>query len=605
MKQLLQDVSYIKNLLRSFFSISVIIAVTSCGGNIDEQDKAAIREDFKKEDGFFSKLDPIDPVAGLTRKDYENLFKKNELIGTEEDIKPSLPDVSGLMFAPEPPIIDNDKLVTLSVTEDVPLKEVLVELARRADIDVEIDSAISGGIILRAKDKPFSEVIERVARMANLRYSIDDGVLKIQRDTPYLVHYRMNLLNMVRTSSGSMNISTDLVSGAGSTSDSSGSGLSGGSNISLSEVSDQGDIWQIVEDGLKNIIGEKEEGTVAAIPADISDAGLAIEDSKVISMSRPAGVISMFARKQEHDEIKKYLDYVQFSASSQVLIEAKILEVKLNDEYRTGIDWNFLTDSTGASKARLKFDDLGLATEVADQILSIGPLKSELFGVKNTSIQASASLMETFGITRTLSNPRLHTMNNQYAVLTFAENFVYFELDVAEEVDDLGNTTLTIDSTLQTVPIGVILALQPSIDAERDEIVMNIRPTLSRITGEVDDPGVSIIAEKVGGAAAGVTSTVPVVEKRELDSVLRLKNGQVMVIGGLMEEVTTNADRGVPGIGKTPIIGNAFKSVVKGTDIVETVIFIKATIIPAEGVVSEEDKTFYNKFSKDRHRMKF
>jgi general secretion pathway protein D len=131
---------------------------------------------------------------------------------------------------------------------------------------------------------------------------------------------------------------------------------------------------------------------------------------------------------------------------------------------------------------------------------------------------------------------------------------------------------------------------------------MNIRPTLSRITAYVDDPGVSIIAERTG---TNVKSQIPVIEVRELDSVLKISSGQVMVIGGLMKEEAVNKDAGVPGLSKMPIVGNLFKGVTKSSDVVETVIFIKATIIPSAGYVPQGDKDFYENFGAERDSRPF
>jgi general secretion pathway protein D len=127
---------------------------------------------------------------------------------------------------------------------------------------------------------------------------------------------------------------------------------------------------------------------------------------------------------------------------------------------------------------------------------------------------------------------------------------------------------------------------------------MNIRPTLSRITETVADPGVTIIARNLN--IPEVVSEIPVVEVRELDTVLKIANGQTMVIGGLMDERVTNKDIGIPGLSKIPVIGNAFKSVSKVTTTVETVIFIKATIVNnSTGNVGKQDKLLLEKFTQD------
>jgi general secretion pathway protein D len=196
-------------------------------------------------------------------------------------------------------------------------------------------------------------------------------------------------------------------------------------------------------------------------------------------------------------------------------------------------------------------------------------------------------------------------MNNQQAVLSFAFNQVFFTLDVQEQEDRFGDSltkTLNIDSNVNTIPIGVILNLQPSIDTDTDEITMNIRPTLSRIKSEIDVPGVTFLAAR--NNIQNVRSTIPIVEVRELDSILKIHSGQIMVIGGLMEERSSNDETGVPILSTAPLIGKLFKGVAKDSQVVETVIFIKAPIVPGYGV-SKEDQHLYRTFVRDPRPLAF
>ena len=152
------------------------------------------------------------------------------------------------------------------------------------------------------------------------------------------------------------------------------------------------------------------------------------------------------------------------------------------------------------------------------------------------------------------------------------------------------------------------MTLQPSINLETDEITMNIRPTLTTTSTTVDDPAVALTSQKnLGDNTNGtaVTSSIPVIDVRELDSIMKLKSGDVMIMGGLMKSDVTNTDTGVTGIGSIPFLGNAFKSVVKTDNTVETVIFVKATIIPSDGMVVKADKDLYKNFFRDPRPLAF
>jgi general secretion pathway protein D len=140
---------------------------------------------------------------------------------------------------------------------------------------------------------------------------------------------------------------------------------------------------------------------------------------------------------------------------------------------------------------------------------------------------------------------------------------------------------------------------------------MNVRPTLSRLTGvTTEDPATTICIANAKAQAddpsdiPNIKSIIPQVDVRQLDSVLTLKSGEVMAIGGMIEQKNINNDSGVPYASEIPIFGNAFKSVDKRNNAVQTVIFLKATIVPSYGVDSF-DQNLYNKFNTDPRPLKF
>ncbi|MFO0109748.1 MAG: hypothetical protein ACK52W_04340, partial [Alphaproteobacteria bacterium] len=148
--------------------------------------------------------DPYDRAMNLKRKDYRNLGQEssaeNPKDGQVTTGAPPIPGLAEILAAPRPPKIAQSKLVSISVTEDVPLRDVLFELARLANTDIELGNGIEGGINFRATNKPFNEVIERISDLAGLRYSMKGGVLRVERDTPYLKNYSIDFLNVVRSS---------------------------------------------------------------------------------------------------------------------------------------------------------------------------------------------------------------------------------------------------------------------------------------------------------------------------------------------------------------------------------------------------------------------
>ncbi len=571
------DKIFFGGLMRFFFLIFAVSLLSSCSpltryeermGDIETR-YTSVESDL--ENWVNKKSNRTNGSDGLSLPSVDNALK--------------LPDNSHLLSAPKRPVLDNDKLVTLSVTDNIPIKEVLIELSRRADIDMEIDPTITGGIILSVKDKPFSEVIKRVAKLAKLVYSFDDGVLKVEADRPKIVNYRFNILDMSRSSSGSMNSANTLASGG------EGGGITNGSSNTLSTNTGQGDLWAVLAEGVNNIL------TATTRPSDIvASGGEGASGPSILSLNRSAGVVSIYANSEQHKQIKSYFDYIHISHTSQVLIEAKVIEVTLNDDFRSGIDWSYITEDKFVGNISSVFP-MPEGENTTDFV-------SFALGPELGNLDAAVQMVEAFGTTRTLSSPRLHAMNNQFAMLSFAENTVYFTITIDEETEDSSSSStssISVESEIHTVPVGVVLNLMPSIDLESNEVVMSIRPTLTRITGTVEDPGFAYKARAEG--ITDLSSDIPIIASRELDTVLRIKSGQVMVIGGLLNERTEKNDRGVPFLAHVPVIGNAFKAQERATTVVETVVFIKATIVPGSGV-SIEDTDFYNKFAKDQHTKK-
>lgn len=555
------------------------------------------------------------------KKKQEAKSSKSTLEEVEPNLIPSLPNVSQILSLPQAPIKDKDRLVSLSVTEDIPLKDVLIELGRLADIELEIDPKIEGGIILRVKDKPLGQVIERISRLAQLRYSYQEGILSIENDSPFIKTYPLDFLNNTRSIETKTNINTALVK------NSSSSGSTGTSNTISNSYN--GDLWKSIENDLKqilsltynkviplaeNIHSEEKGATGKSAASDIID--------QYISINKQASLLSVYATEAQHKKIQYYLNQVKQSVSAQVLIEAKVVEVQLNDEFRAGIDWykfaNPFGNSIGLAQSYNIPSTNSLVSDPTTTPFQIGlfPKKvtpsgsidaNGVFSFSPTNLDALVKLTEYFGTTRTISSPRITAMNNQQAILSFITNQVYFTLKVDNNntVSSSGTASnfATIDSTPNTVPIGVILTIQPSINTITNEVTMSVKPTISAITGNVSDPSIAFaiannqISSSSSSSTTDVQSLIPIVEVKELDSLLKIKSGEVMVIGGLMQETANNIESGLPGVKNIPFLGNLFKSVDKATTITQTVIFLKATIVPSN-YTPKEDKRFYNNFGR-------
>lgn len=604
-------------------------------------------------------LDPIDRDGKLTREDFRemrntaSIEKAKVTANLSNVVEPPIPDLAEIIAAPPKPKIGETQLVSLAVTDDVPLKDVLLELARLAKVDIDVDAGITGGVSLRATNRPFNEVIDRIANMAGLRYSMKNGVLRVERDTPYVQIYSLDLLNTDRSSNGS--ISTGGSTVASGSSGSSGGSSGSGSSSSITATSNS-DFWNKFESSIGQILSytptqRSSSTTIAAqpVPAQPQETSStpASEPAKgmkpmqaVVSspapapsapaapgatpgpngtfyvVNRQASTMTVSATEKQHEMIKKFLANVVENTSSQVLIEAKVVEVDLNDSYQSGINW---TQFGGNS---LKFQG-NLTNAIAGATTNTVPvmtvLKNDVLGT-GVDLSAAVKLLDEFGTTRALSSPRLNAMNNQQAVLSFVENIVYFKVTLTSTPTTTSGTTttqgtITATSEKEEEPVGIILSLQPSINRETNEITMSVRPTLKRFVKFVDDPGFKInlalalqtfdVTTDVGKALAGTVSQIPQIETRELDSIVKVKSGQTLVIGGLLEDKVTNTDSGVPYASELPFFGNLFKYVDKTNSKKELVIFIRATIVGSNGSADPYDKGLYEKFIQDPRPLKF
>lgn len=310
------------------------------------------------------------------------------------------------------------------------------------------------------------------------------------------------------------------------------------------------------------------------------------------------GLLAVRATSRQHEKVQEFLDQVMATARRQVLIEATVVEVQLSDQYQQGINWNLapvggkgwnIGNNTVGSITTITSGGSGTTSSTNSTPFAVGYLNT---ASKFGSIAAAVTLLEQFGRLKVLSSPKISVLNNQTAMLKVVNNQVYFT--ITAQVTPATSTTaaqVTATSEVHTVPEGFVMGVTPQI-ADNGEITLNVRPTVSRIQGWVPDPGLVLTAQSLGNSnftisndcgnspkAGEVQSCIPVLQTKEMESVLRLEDRQIAIMGGLMEESIDHANNGVPGLSGIPLVGEVFKNRNEITRKSELVVFLRPTIV--------------------------
>lgn len=509
----------------------------------------------------------------------EGHIKSDPAVADKSDIPQPVTQVPAL---PRP--VKREKLETYTVVvNQVPISELLFSMARDADLNLDIDNDISGKITMNAIDQTLPKILDRIESQAAITYILEDGTLKVRADKPYLIIYDIDYLNISRASGGSVSISTEI----GSTSSGVKGGGSGGGNSSGgsgdnkagSKVENESinEFWNTITKNISGIIEQE----------IISGAGAKTEGDNNIIVNRESGIIAIRTTGKKHKLVKKFINQVVGSAQRQVLIEATIAEVQLSDDYQAGIDWSVVSET--ATVGNVEVLTKGGIQDVIGGALGSAPVfqLATAGTINGNPLNITLKALETFGDVKVLSSPKVMTLNNQTAILKVVDNEVYFTIDVNVVPGSVtANALTTVDTTVNTVPVGIVMAVTPFID-KGDAVTLNIRPTISRIIDYVDDPNPLL-------ADAGVVSQIPVIQVREIETMLKVDDSETAVIGGLMQDQINKENRGVPFLSSIPLLGALFSYTEERYVKSELVIFIRPVVI--EDASLDGDLSDYKKY---------
>jgi len=443
----------------------------------------------------------------------------------------------------------------------VALGTLLAALARDAGIELAAHALPAGRITLALEPRPLAEVLARLADQVPFHWRLADGRLVVRGNVAYTDSYAVDYLNLDRTTHGSVGLATRVGSLDAGSAGSVGGGIANSSETLVESVSEHR-FWESLARDVVELVG-RGDGAVESM-ADAVGARF--------SINRDAGLVTLVARPAVHARLARYLETLQTSARRQVLIEATVLEVALSDSFEAGIDWRLLASGlTGVSAAQVLGGQPLVDATSAGRIVPPAGLVSLVQRSGDGELAATLSLLETFGDVRILSRPRIIALNNQSAVLKVVDNRVYFTARVERRIVEDGDDEVVTGTDIHTVPVGLVMNVTPFIDAS-DTIMLNVRPTLSRILGFVDDPNPEL-------ALAGIRNGVPEIQVREMESVLRVASGDVAIIGGLMQESVSDGERRLPGLSRLPFAGKLFSRRSRERARTELLIVLRPTVM--------------------------
>jgi MSHA biogenesis protein MshL len=460
------------------------------------------------------------------------------------------------------------------------VQDLLFALARDARLNVDIHPGIAGSVTLNAIDQTLPQLLERISKQVDMRYELDGPNLLVMRDSPFLRTYKVDFVSATRNVKMQSQSSTQFGGAAAGGAAGAASSSTGTGSTATIDITSNNQLWDTLMQNIRDILRDG-SSTAAPAPAGQQPAGAAAQDAAGVVGNRESGVLFVRASARQHERVREFLDSVLANVRRQVLIEATIAEVQLNNEYQRGIDWQRLrTDATatgrpafGTGQSGMEFNQLSqnpaTPAAVSTQAFLIGG------AIVSQNLNIAIRLLESFGDVKVLSSPKVSVLNNQTALLRVTRDIVYFTVTPSQApvtITSGGVGVPVVPVAFTTTPNvaaeGFMMSVLPQINAA-DTIVLNVRPTIRRKVKDVPDPNPGLQTPNL----------IPEFETREMDSMLRMQSGQTAVLGGLMQDSVENIEDGIPGISQIPFLRELFSQQRKVNKKTELVIFLRATVI--------------------------
>ncbi|MDP3297015.1 MAG: pilus (MSHA type) biogenesis protein MshL [Thermodesulfovibrionia bacterium] len=447
------------------------------------------------------------------------------------------------------------KVVSISA-RNTPLRDVLYTIAEAVNLNLVMESGVKPDlpVTMTLNNMVVQDALNIIFDSVDYFYTIKDNILIVKSVGTKIFELGLpNVIHEYQTDIGGdiLGGGSSATSGGGGTAGATGSGTIKG-DLSMKSASDKVSFqfWDAMENSLKTLL-----------PAPAGGEGI---PKASFTINRMAGTIMVTASKKDLEKVENYITNLQKVLNRQVLIEARIIEVQLSEGLKYGIDWSFISNWRGVGKINIT------ATKFSGVVGSTDP--SFQIGVTGTGSDFPTILkaLQEQGDVKTLSNPRINIMNGQTAMLSVGRNTTYLAKVESTTTSEGGATTTTYTTNEKTILSGVMFGLVPYI-SEDSKITMTITPIVSNL--------VSLDPKEIGSGTNKVEIKLPTVDLREMSTTVKVIDGQMVIIGGLINSKENLKEKKVPVLGSIPILGYLFKSVEKTYDKTELVIMLMPKIV--------------------------
>lgn len=453
---------------------------------------------------------------------------------------------AGAAFAAE---LSLDRAVPALRFDNAPFPAALRVLGRASQTTILAEPELTGKVTVELPAANLRTTLTSLTAPLGYHFEEAGGTLMVRRLKTVL--YPIDYPQLTRSGSGSASIT---LGGANN-------GNNGNAPVTAQQSQSMG-ANGLATDATQISISQENQTTFwSTLEAELRSM---LKDGDGLVLNRFSGVAQVTAPVARHEVVRAFIELVNHRITQQVEIEVRLVEVMLHDEQKLGVDWDLATGPLG-----------GRATVAAGAPVEIagvgGTLLSANTFTANLGIGRAGAVINALkqqGDLKTVAQPRLRTLNNQTAVIKIGEDRPFFRLQQSTSFQTAGTTTPVNQTqenfSVSTITIGTILAVTPQIDGN-GIITLDVLPAITRLQSIVTSPD--------------GRQTAPVTEVKQASTIVRLKDGETAVIGGLISEDSGESTRSVPVLGAVPVVGRAFKSKATLRNRTELVIFLTPRLI--------------------------